>query len=365
MEELLEKDILTKSLVFNGAKENPFLAPRGVCLVNNHLFVSDTGQNRVFVWKSLPETEYQAPDLILGQNDEMDTARNAGDKVTASSLQYPSGIWSDGIKLIVADAWNHRILIWNTMPQTNGQPADVVLGQPDFESNETNAKGIGAKPTAQTMNWPYGVYSDGNQLWVADTGNRRVLYYKTIPNVNYMPADEVIGQPSFEDRDYNPENAIWPYSVKVSPSGQLAITDTQYFRVLVWHNWRDALLQQADCIIGQKDFAASGQNQFQLKPSSNTLNWCYDSHFQGNALWVADTGNSRLLYFDRVPKSHSTPAVDVIGHDDFETGSENANTVNGTENSLYWPFSISMSKGLLAIADTGNHRIILKHYRTE
>ena len=34
-------------------------------------------------------------------------------------------------------------------------------------------------------------------------------------------------------------------------------------------------------------------------------------------------------------------------------------TVFGTEKNLYWPFSICADQGRLAVADTGNHRIVL------
>ena len=138
---------VTNSYVFKGSEKMPFLAPRGVFVANNHLFVSDTGRNRVFIWNSIPTSEYQEPDVVLGQLEIEDTGRNSGGEVTASTLQYPSGIWSDGKILVVADAWNHRVLIWHSIPTENGQPADVVLGQPDFESNKTNAIGIGKDPT--------------------------------------------------------------------------------------------------------------------------------------------------------------------------------------------------------------------------
>jgi hypothetical protein len=112
--------ITGEPFIFKGDEGNPFLAPRGVFIIKNHLFVTDTG-------------------------------RNSGKKVSASTLHYPSGIWSDGEKLIVADAWNHRVLIWHSIPTENGQAADVVIGQPDFESNEPNAKGIGVNPRAQPI----------------------------------------------------------------------------------------------------------------------------------------------------------------------------------------------------------------------
>jgi len=348
-----------RQILFRGAENSPFLAPRGVWVKNKMLFVADTGQNRVFIWRKVPSSLFQEPDVVLGQNLQTDTGRNASGAVSAGSLQYPSGLWSDGQRLIVADAWNHRVLIWNELPTQNGQPADVVLGQPNFESNQPNVKGINTSPTAQSLYWCYGVCSDGKALWIADTGNRRVLYFNEIPTESFAPADKVIGQPSFTERDYNPQHAVWAYSVKVSERGQLAITDTQYYRVLIWENWENAFSKPADVIIGQSDFSQNGQNQFGLFPKANTLNWCYDTCFYKDGIFVADTGNSRVLWFENLPKENNASADSLIGQKDFVTGSENLETIFTTENTLYWAFSISVEENLLAIADTGNHRIML------
>ncbi|GAB4046061.1 NHL repeat-containing protein [Spirosoma litoris] len=347
--------------VFRGSAGHPFLAPRGVWTVGGQLMVSDTGQNRVFIWNQLPTTEFAEPDVILGQLDTEETGRNSGGHVAADTLQYPSGLWSDGERLIVADAWNHRVLIWNQFPTQHGQPADTVLGQEDFTCNQPNGKGIGALPTERTLNWPYGVTSDGEQLWIADTGNRRVLYYDHIPSESSAPATAVIGQTDFTERDYESVNPIWPYSVKIGPNGQMAVADTQYYRTLIWHDWRTAPNQPADVLIGQADFDSNGQNQYSLFPAKQTLSWTYDAHFYGDGLLVADTGNSRVLWFDSVPTQHNQSADNLIGHASFETGSENANTRFGTDKQLYWPFSISTDDGQLVIADTGNHRIVIGH----
>ncbi|MEM6316551.1 MAG: hypothetical protein AAF960_02720 [Bacteroidota bacterium] len=362
MEELatLQK-ITTQTQIFKGAEESPLLAPRGVFLVNNQLFVADTAQNRLFIWHKLPTSEFQKPDVVLGQVAKAATGRNAEGKVNASTLFYPSGIWSDGQKLILADAWNHRVLIWWSMPTEDGQPADVVVGQPDFQHNEPNVKGVGAAPNAQTLNWPYGVFSDGKQLWIADTGNRRVLYYKTIPSNNFTAADKVIGKPNFTERDYENTEPIWPYSVKVSPNGQLSVTDTQYYRVLLWHDWTTAEKQPADVIIGQASFEGNGQNQYGWFPKANTLNWCYDTCFYKNGIFVADTGSSRILWFNQIPQQHNQPADSLLGQDNFTTGSENKNTIWSTEGSLYWPFQICIENNIMVAADTGNHRVVINH----
>lgn len=360
-EKTVIENLADKTIVFKGAENNPLLAPRGVFLVNNKLFVVDTAQNRLFIWNNLPESEFQEADIVLGQVENKDTGRNSKGKVSASSLFYPSGLWSDGEKLILSDAWNHRVLIWNTMPTRNGQPADVVIGQPTFEGNQPNVEGVGKPPTSKSLNWPYGVFSDGKQLWIADTGNRRVLYFSEIPTSNYATADSVIGKPSFNERDYDHNDPIWPYSVKISHNGQMAITDTQYYRVLIWHDWQTASDQKADVIIGQESFEGNGQNQYNWFPKANTLNWCYDTCFYKDGIWVADTGSSRVLWFDQIPTVNNTEANNLFGQDDFNTGSENKNTIWSTEGSMYWPFQICIENQIMVIADTGNHRIIIKH----
>ncbi|GAB4402875.1 MAG: NHL repeat-containing protein [Microscillaceae bacterium] len=357
--------LLEQAIILQGSAAYPLLAPRGVCLAGGHLLVSDTGQNRVFIWKNIAHRPSQsAPDLVLGQSDAAQTGRNAGAQAGPDTLQYPSGIWSDGARLIVADAWNHRVLIWHQWPTQNGQAADVVLGQPDFAQNQPNVKGLAHPPSAQSLYWCYGVFSDGQHLWIADTGNRRVLYFDQIPTRSYTPADRVIGQPQFNTRDYDPQNALWPYSVRVSPDGKMAIADTQYYRVLLWHRASEAFQKPADRILGQADFEQNGQNQYLPHPEAHTLSWCYDTFFYREGLLVADTGNSRLLFYPELPPQSGAPAQKVLGKPDFRTGSENEASKTSTVHSLYWPFSLSIDGGLLAIADTGNHRVILSKINT-
>jgi hypothetical protein len=195
-------------------------------------------------------------------------------------------------------------------------------------------------------------------LFIADTGNRRVLVFNSIPKMNGTAADAVIGAPNFIEKEYDPQSAIWPYSVKIGEYGQLAITDTQYFRVLHWNSIEEALTQPPTVVLGQPNLQSNGQNQNLMKPSANTLNWCYDSHFYKDGIWIADTGNSRLLWHSSITNQPNKPAEMLLGHLDFTTGSENMDTILTTENSLYWPFSLSMENDLMAVADTGNHRIV-------
>jgi len=345
---------------FKGEENNPLLAPRGVFLYKDILVVADTGQNRVFIWKNFSYNSCQRADVILGQSTQAGTGRNAGLDAGASTLQYPSGVWTNGQMLIVADAWNHRVLIWQAMPECNGQPADTVIGQRDFYGNEPNVLGTGKPCSQNTLYWPYGVWSNGNQLWIADTGNRRVLFYNSIPCVNFAPADAVIGQEDFLSRDFNSNNAVWPYAVTIGPLGELAIADTQFYRVLLWRNWQEAFTKPADVVIGQTNIEDGGQNQFQLKPSAHTLNWCYCACFYRDGLAVADTGNSRVLLFDNIPETNNAAADTLVGQTNFETNGESSLSLTSkVPNQMYWPFAVNTCNEKLVIADTGNHRVLV------
>jgi hypothetical protein len=56
------------------------------------------------------------------------------------------GVYTDGNKLFVADILNQRVLIFNSIPTSNGASADVVVGQPNFTSNSSGT-------TANTLNF--------------------------------------------------------------------------------------------------------------------------------------------------------------------------------------------------------------------
>jgi hypothetical protein len=94
--------------------------------------------------------------------------------------------------LLVADHDNNRVLIWNTIPTTNGKAADVVIGQPDMTMATAPTT-----PSATTLTGPNSIHVDANgRLYVSDQDANRILYWNAIPTQNQAPADGVIGQAS-------------------------------------------------------------------------------------------------------------------------------------------------------------------------
>jgi hypothetical protein len=142
----------------------------------------------------------------------------------------------------------------------------------------------------------------------------------------------------------------------------MTIADTQSYRVLLWNDWKEALeplCKQADVVLGQPDFLANGQNQYSFFPNDRTLSWCYDTLFTDHGMMVADAGNSRIMLWNTLPTHHNQGADNVLGQEHFAVSSENKDSIASTENSLYWAFSLAREGNTLAIADTGNHRIML------
>ena len=84
---------------------------------------------------------------------------------TPSQFYAPRGVFLDDEWLVVADSGNHRILLWHGLPTSDGQPADVVLCQPDFFTEGPRAGGRGA---ANGLHLPTGVAIHDGRLIVSD-----------------------------------------------------------------------------------------------------------------------------------------------------------------------------------------------------
>lgn len=165
----------------------------GVALAGGKLIVADNQHHRVLIWSSVPTTNGTPADLVLGQTSFTTCAANAGTTAGASTMSYPSGVWSDGTRLAVADYGNHRVLVWRTFPTASGQPADLVLGQASLGSAVDPATATSANTYT-----PISVTSNGTQVAVADRGFNRVLVWNTFPAASGAGADVVLGQATFD-----------------------------------------------------------------------------------------------------------------------------------------------------------------------
>lgn len=289
----------------NGAVASAQFAIRDEVQISD-LSMSDTklvvsGLFRVWILNSVPAGGIVDPDVSAGTGFP-GCSESSLEQLTAAVLT------PDGKRLIVADANNHRILIWNDVDQATGSlgNAAVVLGQEAMNTCQPNAD---QAPSSATLNQPRSVWSNGHMLIVADTGNNRLLIWNDIENVgDFQSADVVIGQQNDSEIEPNRGQATpsaisfaSPGGVDVSAQGELAVTDTNNSRVLVWRRIPTSADQSADVVVGQSDFAHGASNdpgqtgQDGTTLSAKTLAFPQGARFHGRNLIVNDNGNNRVL----------------------------------------------------------------------
>lgn len=336
--------------------------PRGACLTaDGGLWVSDTGHHRLLGWAQRPSQDGIPADWIIGQPDFLHEGRNAKGEPGAATLNVPTGITLCGAGLAVADAWNHRVLIWRSLPRASNVPADCVLGQSDFSSVEANRGSTSAGPS--TLFWPYGIHWDGERLWVADTGNRRVLMWRSLPEKDGQPADLVLGQPDFARRDENSggdpsaSSMRWPHGIAIW-HGRVSVGDAGNNRIMVWDTVPRTHGAPCDRLLGQNKATLVDHNQSLYWPNARSLNMPYGLCASGDWLIVADTANSRLLAWHAADSGTGAAARALTGQVEFCAKGDNRWQLPARD-SLCWPYGIDGRDGAVAIADSGNNRVLL------
>jgi len=293
-----------------------------------------------------------AASLVLGQ--ALFTPNATQTPATAGSLNLPGGIAIDATsgKVFVADTGNNRVLRYpKSSSLTNGAAPDLVFGQLNFSSSAANQGGA----TSQTsLSGPVGVFVDaGGNLWIADTGNNRVLMFANAANISSMPsfADRVLGQPTFTANTAAPTQSTLaaPTGLCVDPAGVLWVADTGSHRVL---GFKDAATlangANANRVLGQTTFTANAAGTTQttfFKPTGVAAD--------ASQIWVADSGNNRALQFQNYPSINGAPAGLVLGQTTY-VSSTPATSATG----LTLPTSVALSGSTLWVADSSNNRVL-------
>ncbi len=250
--------------------------PTAVATDGIRLVVADTGNNRILIWNSIPTTIDQPADLELGQVDFNSVKTGDAFVVDAKSFRAPQGVWIQDGRLFVADTQNHRVLIWNTFPTQNSQAADIVLGQANFNvAVDANLLVSTTDAHSNTLLNPVSVTSDGTHLFVADLGNNRVLIWNKIPTVNQQPADVVVGQ---KDMDTAISNDSPDLCVSTG-------TDTSGNPVY-------------PAICGK------------------TMDFPRFALSDGTRLFIADGGNDRILIYNTIPTANAAAPDAILGQPD-------------------------------------------------
>lgn len=236
--------------------------------VYNHakIIVSDSANHRVLIWNTVTPTNGQAADIVLGQSGFTSGSANRGGTVAANTLSSPEGIVTYGNKLLVADAGNNRVLVWNNITTlTNGQAADVVIGQAGFTSNITPSANAS---TASTLSSPRALgVTIGGKLLIASRSEHRVLVYNSISASNAAPADLVLGQVNFTNNQYagttNDSTFGYVRGLAVSPvSDRIAIAEEGTERVLIWNSFPTVNNQKPSVVLGKPTLSSPASSSF-------------------------------------------------------------------------------------------------------
>jgi hypothetical protein len=147
--------------------------------------------------------------------------------------------------LYVSDSNNNRVLAWkNATGFSNGQPADLIVGQPDQYSTNVGGPGTGNSPGSSGLNFPTGLAVYQGDLYVADTNNNRIIRFHQPFSQTSLPLQPnmVIGQSSVNTKTVNCAGQVCaqgvyfaagvPVSLAFDSNGNLWTTDPGNRRVL-------------------------------------------------------------------------------------------------------------------------------------
>jgi uncharacterized protein (TIGR03437 family) len=374
---------------------------------NGNLYVGDN-YGRVLYFLTPFQVNGQSATRVLGlceagitpETATSCSATNGYGLVNPTNSSGATGLFSDGQHLFVADSGNHRIVEYDvpgnwpagpnpaTIPQVvqDSPPIFAVIGQPNMTSGKANQHQ--PEPNAGTFSAPIGGAFNcatsscvGSDMWVVDNGNNRVLGFQA-QGTSYSTATRLVGQ---LDYPYFQPNLIEGRELFLSTGNvaggdvaidhssnppHLYIADTFNHRILGFMN---ALTVKpgvpADIVIGQSPLNGQARTQFYRALINNPQN---DPQVQtktglnlpsgvtvdasGN-LWVADSGNSRVLRFPAPFASGNSAEIPnlVLGQQDFVSQNVDANN-----QFMSFPYGLALfSNGSLAVSDAAFNRILI------
>jgi len=277
-------------------------------------------------------------DMVLGQFDFTHNFLLNGQEFGP----YNVAIDTMNNRLYACDYWNNRVLWWNNITTiTNGQTPDGVLGQTDLFSSESTCTQTG-------LNYPSDICIDGSgNIWVADTGNNRVLKYTT-PSSNGQAATLVLGQPNFTTKlsSYTQTGFDTLSGLGIDSSGNVWVADGGGCRVLKY------ITPSSN---GQTASLVLGQNNFTSKVSACTqsgLTGPKDVGIDGSDnVWVVEEGGRRILKYN-APTSNGQAASLVLGQSNFTSNNQSC-----SQTGLYQPMGLCVDKlGNIWVSD--NFRVL-------
>jgi hypothetical protein len=355
-----------ESRVITPSGLNPFNEGRISVSPTGRLAVSDTYANRVLIWNSYSQLyNGKPPDVILGQSYSTNLVANAVNLGTsANNFFRPKATAWYGDKLLVADTARYRILIWNS-PTSNGQNADLVLGQSSFTlSSTSNTRTTALGHVSDIFVVPTG--TQAGKVIVADSYNR-VLIWNSFPTVSNAEPTFALGHPSsnnllsryslmpppmFPSDGVSIAGFAQPSSVCVSPTdGKFYVADEYHQRVLVYSAIPTSVLTTPSAVLFQPNFTSS---------TAGIEIYSRDRCIKPIGVSVSSTGQLAVAEEFRVTIFYSTPTTGslpdaVLGQPSFET---NSGFYDGGPTALV-PKGLTWQGGDLLVKDESYSRVVI------
>ena len=398
--------------------------PPGIAVdsVNGCVYIADSGNNRVLGWKNEAALANGATaDIVIGQPDPYTKTANSGG-LSNSTLSAPTGVATDpttgnlyiadngnqrvvaylepctspsstptptlifnvgdpwGLatdslgNLFVADRNNNRVLEYNTpLNASSGEPGagdtnvDNIFGQGLGGGNACN-QGING-PTAGTLCKPYGVGTDGQTLYIADSANNRVVGYAVPTTAGVFPIDPaavlVIGQNSFTSATSGCTSASSqflcnPEGVAADLNHNVYAADTGNNRVLEYNNPSPGKGAPPFLLIGQPGLTTNLPNAGGAVGDATLWSPAGIATDTSGNLFVLDDRNFRAVVYSET----TNPPINFTGNTElgqFNFLHNTANFIDGSSLSNPSAVAIDLTSSETAhlyVVDSDNNRVL-------
>ncbi|SVD21120.1 uncharacterized protein METZ01_LOCUS373974, partial [marine metagenome] len=240
------------------------------------------------------------------------------DSTTGTSAKFnkPSGITTDGTNLYVADTENHRI---RKIVLSSGVVTTLAgAGSAGFVDYTTG--------TSAKFNYPYGITTDGTNLYVADRENHKIRKIVISSRLVTTLAGSAQGA-GFADGTGTGAKFNKPKGITTDGTN-LYVVDKENIKI------RKIVIS-----TGVVTTLAGGSGVFNSPQKITT---------DGTNLYVSDKYNHRIRKI-----VISTQAVTTLAG----TGSAGSSDATGTSASFNEPYGITSAGTSLYVADSANHKI--------
>jgi hypothetical protein len=283
---------------------------------------------------------------IFGQSDPTTSSGYPG------SYSSTSSAWNQWQGLILScddtgQFFTSGNKIWSTPPADGTTPASYFQGQPDFNSSTTFTT------SSSTISGYYTAVQIGNRSYWSDS--YRILSKAGSINSSNSNPDIILGHLNFAGTAVAPTT----YNYQINPT-KLVTDGTLLYAIdgprIVGYSQTSSLTtsnQPIDFALGQPDLLSRVANNGGVNAStlSGTVNSMLS--YQGK-FFVVDSANNRVLIWNSSPSSNGAPADIVLGQATFNT-----NSTGTSLSAMNNPTGVAVLNNKLIVSDKGNKRLLI------